>query len=172
MKLKVFKYCVINIVLLVLVVFLTEYPITRKMTIEFLSFSENTNLKDILAMLINILILIIGIIATIVTVLISMCDKRVLVLMKKYNSLHIIASATKKSLSGLALTLLLTLFTYIFTFLNWQIRIFLLFMIMNILIFAMTKASILFMVIKSIFEETFNDNNDDSGVNYTLKKPD
>lgn len=85
---------------LVIIYIFCKYLGFTQNIVDYFTFSSNSNLDfhDLLSIMLTILSIFIGAIITVATVLISMCDKRIMKLIKRYNQQYYVIHSIKISL--------------------------------------------------------------------------
>ncbi|CEQ17625.1 hypothetical protein [Paraclostridium sordellii] len=140
--------------------------------IKYIKF-ETVNLKfqDLLSIFITVLSIFEGAIITVATVLISMCDKRILRLINKYGESRYLVEVIKTSIiSGISVIFLLAIIYAKLDFNIMQIRWILLYLAGILLCNFVVKSSILIRLVLSILNDAF-ENDDTLVIEPEFKEP-
>lgn len=173
MKLKkIVFYNFIYSLAIVSVFFISNiFKITDKI-IRYINF-ETTNFKfqDLLSIGITILAIFVGAIITVATVLISMCDKRIMKLINRYGkSAYLVSSIKIAVVSGIIST---CLFASVYARLDFNIfvvRLFILYFAVLALFIFVTKSKMLIKLVINILNDSFT-GQDSIVVEAEFKKP-
>lgn len=147
------------------------FKITDKI-IRYINF-ETTNFKfqDLLSIGITILAIFVGAIITVATVLISMCDKRIMKLINRYGkSAYLVSSIKIAVVSGIVST---CLFASVYARLDFNIlvvRLFILYFAVLALFIFVTKSKMLIKLVINILNDSFT-GQDSIVVEAEFKKP-
>lgn len=94
-ELKIF--ILYNIIIIGVFIVLEKYGISS--FIKYISFETQTfKFQDLLSISLTVLSILVGAMLTIATVLISMCDKRVIKLINRFNKAHFVISTIKRGI--------------------------------------------------------------------------
>ncbi|MBZ9633214.1 hypothetical protein [Clostridium sp. FP1] len=165
MNLKVKRSTIIiyNVILVILTFMFYKMNITSKI-IRYISFETIMyKFQDLLSISITILIVFVGAIITVATVLISMCDKRIIRLIAKNNKTSYLVSCIKTSIvTGLIIIVLLAIMYARIDFNIFIIRIIILYIVGYLMIIFTAKSKLLIVIILSILNESFKEQEQDS----------
>lgn len=92
------KIFIFNVVVLFLVYILIHCSLSHNVSNYIYFRTEEYDFKDLLSISITILTVFIGFMATIATVLMSMCDKRIMRLIGKFGKMNTVSNSIKKSI--------------------------------------------------------------------------
>lgn len=153
-----FIYILILSMLFILIKFLG----IKNKVIKYIEFNTlNFNFQDFLSISITILAILVGAIITVATILISMCDKRILKLISKYKKTKYLISSIKVSISsGIITTCLLAI---IYSRLDFNLLIFrliLLFLSGYTFLIFIDRSKLLLELVLQLLNDSFE--NDDS----------
>ncbi|SHE62785.1 hypothetical protein [Clostridium fallax] len=157
---KYFKnFMTYNIFLTIIIIIFYKLNYNDKI-IKYILFNTSiVKFQDLLTVIITILSIFVGAVITVATVLISMCDKRILKLIKKYNKVKYLISSIKIAISTGILTIIFLAIIYSnCDFKIIYIRLCLLY-ISGFLIYIFIKRSMLLinLVIKLLNNSFYND---------------
>lgn len=182
------KIILFNLLFIFLIIIINFLSLTENI-INYITFKTNNyQFKDLLSVSITVLTIFLGFMATIATVLMSMCDKRIMKLISKFDKMETVAKSIKKSIKygllclvllGLMYTNLDGIISYLITsvlpdninhnleLLNYikiifsptGIRIITLYITIIFLVIFIDASSYLVFLIKEIAEETFSNTN-------------
>lgn len=109
-KIYLKDFLIYNIILLLIYILLSFLKYDQSIIKYFLFDTTVIKFQDLLTVLITILSIFVGAIITIATVLVSMCDKRIIKLIKKFGKInHVIDSIKAAIITGILSIILLAL---------------------------------------------------------------
>ncbi len=167
-----YKKIILFNIFIIFFIILSKYLSFEKNIILYISFNTvGYNFKDLLSISATILAVFIGFIATIATVLVSMCDKRIMVIIKRFGKTNIVLRSIKRALlSGI---ISLALIGIIYVNLDFNIillRCIIIWVTLNNLFIFIRESKFLVFLVKHIMEQTFLDNEEIVFKSKTSKK--
>lgn len=157
------KLLIFNILLIILTTMVKQFlPQFTCTFIKYISFdTDGYNFKDLLSISATILAIFIGFIATIATVIVSMCKERLIIIIKKYDSISVVKDSLKGALvSGTILLMCISIIYVNFDFNILLLRFILIWIIFNCLFIFIYESEFLIFLVKNLVEQTFYDNED------------
>ncbi|AGK98016.1 hypothetical protein [Clostridium pasteurianum] len=145
-----------SILIIIFVILFNRFGIINKIN-RYINF-ETTLLKfqDLLSITITVLAVFVGAIITVATVLISMCDRRIIRLITKNDKAAYLISCIKISIStGLAIIMLLAIIYARLDFNIYIARLILLYIVGYLMLIFISKSKLLIHVVLSILNESF-----------------
>ena len=170
---KVLFYKLIYFIFVLAVCFIIHYLSLTNKFIKYISFNtEVFNFQDLLSISITILSIFVGAIITVATVLISMCDKRILKLIKQYKKSKNLVSTIKVAIStGIILIFLLAIVYSQLDFKVLILRLLILYISGFLLLIFIIESKTLIHLIINVLNDAF-DENDSIIVKPDFKRPD
>ncbi len=170
-KVEVKKFIIYTIVVILAFFMVKKYGIISYL-IKYIKFdTENFKFQDLLSIVLTVLSIFVGAIITLATVLISMCDKRVMKLISKYQKSHYVISTIKIAIgTGIASVILLAI---VYAKLDLNIlyfRIFILYLAGFLLLLFINNSRLLVKLTLSVLEDSFNEPGS-SKADLTFKNP-
>jgi len=160
-----------NLILLISFFIANKYNLTTKIKRYVLFETQIFSFKDLLSISITILTIAFGAILTISTVLISMCDRRLMKLLNDFNrSSYVIRRIKKSILQGLIVILL---YSIVYAQLDYRVyigRILILYIASFLLLLFLYNSKILVGIIISLLSDSL-ENNDSIRDTAIFKKP-
>ena len=173
MKLKLyFKNLILyNIFLIIIISLFHRIGITDKV-IRYIQFETIVfKFQDLLSIAITIIVVLVGAIITVATVLISMCDKRIIKLIQKNGKSSYLVTCIKVSITtGMSIITLLAIIYARLDFNIYIIRIVILYIVGYLMIIFITKSKLLVEIVLSILNDAFKES-DNFIIEGTFKKP-
>jgi hypothetical protein len=171
LKVNVRNIIFYNLLLIVLTFLFYKIGIINKV-VRYISFETIMfKFQDLLSISITILIVFVGAIITVATVLISMCDKRIIRLIASNNKTSYLVTSIKISISsGLIVIILLASIYARLDFNIFAIRITILYLVGYLMSVFITKSKILIQIVLSVLNESFREQ-DPFIVQANFKKP-
>lgn len=162
MKLKLyFKNLVLyNILLIIIISLFYRIGIIDKV-IRYIKFETIViKFQDLLSIAITILTVFVGAVITVATVLISMCDKRIIKLIQNYNKSSYLVSCIKIAITtGISIIILLAV-VYARLDLNiYIVRLIILYLSGYLMVVFITKSRLLIQVVLSVLNDAFKEPN-------------
>lgn len=161
MKKEYIMFLIYNLILLISFLVSNKYELIHKIQRYVLFETEMFSFKELLSISITILTIAFGAILTISTVLISMCDKRLMKLLNNFNRSSYVIKCIKKSIK-LGITVIL-LYSIVYAQLDYRVlslRILILYSASFLLILFLYYSKILVTIIISLLNDSLE--NDDS----------
>lgn len=160
-KKNIIIFNLIIIVIFIAIVF--NFPSTKEYIIKYIMYSNELlpeyNLKELLSISSTILAVLLGFIATVATVLISMCDKRIMVLVKKFGKTDLIIRSISRSLKSGTIALICIAIIYVnFDFSILPIRLAIMWIMLNCLFIFINESRFLISLVKNIIEQVLFSN--------------
>lgn len=158
---KVKKFLIYNIFIFLICIVLKFFNY-ENIVLNYIEFNTKTiNFQDFLSIGITVLSIFVGAIITVATVLISMCDRRVLKLIKKYKKSNYLVQSIKYSISTGLLAICLLAIIYARLDLNILIlRLILLYISGFSLFIFISRSRILILLVLKLLNDSFNDDVD------------
>lgn len=158
---KYIKVIILNvaIILVMIAVYKSRY---RANVIDYLMYNSSyASLKDLLSMTATSLSVFIGFIVAIDTVLLSMCDKRIIKLIKAFNKADVLLSFIRNSIIFGLISLLGILIVYSNLDFNILIlRLVILYVVLNCTIIFSINGTKLVLLINKVLKDSLNGNED------------
>lgn len=158
MKLKkeVKQIIIYNIIIALIVFGVYKLQLINKLYRYIMYETEVFKFQELLSIGITIFIVFLGAIITVATVLISMCDKRIIKLISRYNkSMYLVKSIKVSIITGLIAIILLAIIYARLDFNIFLIRIVLMYFAGYLSIIFIDKSKVLIITILSILNESF-----------------
>lgn len=153
-------FLIYNIIFAIAMFFINENDLLDKV-INYIDYNTIIfKFQDLLSVSITILTILVGAVITVATVLISMCDKRVLKLINQYGKSKYLISAIKISIiTGFISVFILAIIYAKLDFNLIYLRLCLLYVCgFSVLVF-FTKSKMLLNIVLSLLNDSFKDNN-------------
>lgn len=155
------KLLLFNILLMILCMLIKKFlPQIICTVAKYISFDiDGYNFKDLLSISATILAIFIGFIATIATVIVSMCKERLINLIKEFNNMSVVENSLKSALiSGTIMLMCISIIYINFDFNILFLRYILIWIILNCLFIFIDESKFLIFLVKKLIEQTFYDN--------------
>ncbi|CEQ10646.1 Uncharacterised protein [[Clostridium] sordellii] len=159
MKIKKFLFYNLKYFLFIVVLYIAISNLGfRNEVIKYIKFeTTNLNFQDLLSISITVLSICVGAIITVATVLISMCDKRILKLINKYGKSKYLVSTIKIAIiSGISVIFLLAIIYAKLDFNVMLIKYILIYLSGLMFGIFISKSSILISIILNILNDAFD----------------
>ncbi|MPQ44544.1 hypothetical protein [Clostridium tarantellae] len=153
------KFLIYNIFLIIIFLLFKNF-FNIKEILKYISFDTNTiKFQDLLSITITILSILVGAIITVATILISMCDKRILRLIQRYNQSTCLIKTIKIAIiSGFVSILLLAIIYSNCDFKIISLRLNILYLSGLSLFIFFGRSKILIKIVLNILNECFKEN--------------
>lgn len=159
MKIKKFLFYNLKYFFAILILYsVIKYFGFKDEFIRYIKFeTNNLSFQDLLSISITVLSIFVGAIITVATVLISMCDKRILKLINKYGKSKYLVSTIKRAIvSGISVIFLLAIIYAKLDFNIVLIRYIIMYLSGLILGIFISKSSILIKIVLNILNDAFD----------------
>ena len=153
------KVILFNICLIVLIFIMFKFSLIND-ALKYIKFqTKECNFKDLLSISATVLTVFLGFIVTAITVIISMCDRRIMKLVKELGKISILYRSMKKSIVYGLISLLGISIMYINADFNIiELRLFIIWVVLNSLFIFSYYSMFLLKFMKLIIEKMFFSN--------------
>ncbi|MEQ8154924.1 MAG: hypothetical protein ABRQ25_08600 [Clostridiaceae bacterium] len=159
LKVKYKSFIYYNIGILIFTIIFGKIGLFEKIS-RYIKF-ETVIIKfqDLLSISITILTVFVGAIITVATVLISMCDKRIIKLIRNNNkSSYLVLSIKTAIITGVMAIILLAIVYARIDFNNLRLRCVILYLTGYLLVVFISKSKLLILIVLGVLNEAFNNN--------------
>ncbi|WP_346888351.1 hypothetical protein [Clostridium sp. UBA1056] len=153
---SILKFNIVFIIVFIIIYFTS--PDVINTIKDYILNSKNIigEFNDLLSTLITVMSILLSMVITIGTLLLSMCDKRIMILLKRFNRVNLVISSIKVSICSGVLTILVSSVLYLkLDFGITYIRVFLLYLLINLLNLFLKDSCMLVALINELLQETF-----------------
>ncbi|MHC1683666.1 MAG: hypothetical protein AB6733_12030 [Clostridiaceae bacterium] len=149
-----------NVIIVLIFIIFYKINVLNKI-IRYINFETVVfKFQDLLSITITVLSVFVGAIITVATVLISMCDKRIIKLISNYDKSSYLVSSIKESIvSGIVIIVLLAIIYARIDFNIFIIRCILLYLSGILMMTFTIKSKLLIVIVLSVLNEAFKEQN-------------